>query len=96
MQVSFRKVVLGSLAAMALAVPSFAEIKVGVIDYGRLLNESPQAKALTEALDAEFNPRYQQLVTQDKARALFRKVVDECPAAFEYARDAARWVRDNP
>ena len=48
MQVSFRKIVLGSIAAVTLAVPSFAEIKVGVIDYGRLLNESPQAKALTD------------------------------------------------
>jgi outer membrane protein len=65
-QVSFRKVLLGSLLASAMAVPAMAE-KIGVVDYGRIINESPQAKALTEALDAEFNPRYQQLVSQDKA-----------------------------
>ncbi len=99
MQVSFRKVVLGSLAAMALAVPSFAEIKVGVIDYGRLLNESPQAKALTEALDAEFNPRYQQLVTQDKAlkakaeklqKDLATMTADQRSKAEKEIRDSAR------
>jgi len=66
-QVSFRKILLGSVAAALLAVPALAEVKVGVIDYGRLLKESPQVKQLSDALDAEFNPRYQQLVTQDRA-----------------------------
>src|SRR6185312_9231272 len=66
-QVSFRKVFLGSLLAAMLAVPAMAEQKIGVVDYGRLINESPQAKALSDALEAEFNPRYKQLVEQDKA-----------------------------
>jgi outer membrane protein len=66
-QVSFRKILLGSVLAATLAVPALAEVKVGVVDYGRLLKESPQVKALSDSLDAEFNPRYQQLVTQDKA-----------------------------
>ena len=99
MQVSFRKVVLGSLAALTLAAPSFAEIKVGVVDYGRLLNESPQAKSLTEALDAEFNPRYQQLVTQDKAlkakaeklqKDLATMTADQRSKAEKEIRDSAR------
>ena len=51
----------------SLAVPALAEVKVGVVDYGRLLKESPQVKVLSDQLDAEFNPRYQQLVTQDRA-----------------------------
>lgn len=66
MQVSFRKVLMGSLVAAMLAAPAMAE-KIGVVDYGRLINESPQAKALTDALEAEFGPRYAQLVSQDKA-----------------------------
>jgi outer membrane protein len=66
-QVSFRKVLLGSLAAAAFAIPASADIKVGVVEYQRLLSESPQAKTLTEALEGEFGPRYQQLVTQDRA-----------------------------
>ena len=99
MQVSFRKIVLGSVAAVTLAVPSLAEIKVGVIDYGRLLNESPQAKALTESLDAEFNPRYQQLVTQDRAlkakaeklqKDLATMTADQRSKAEKEIRDSAR------
>ena len=50
-----------------LAAPAMAEIKVGVIDYARLLDESPQAKVVTEALRAEFGPRLQQLQTQEAA-----------------------------
>jgi len=65
-QVSLRKVLIGSAAAMALAAPAMAQ-KIGVVDYGRLISESPQAKTLTEQLEAEFSPRYAQLVSQDKA-----------------------------
>ena len=67
MQVSFRKILLGSLAATAFALPAVAEIKVGVVDYARLFEESPQAKVVQESLRAEFGPRLQQLVTQENA-----------------------------
>ena len=67
MQVSFRKLLLGSLAAVAFAVPAMAEIKVGVINYARLFEESPQAKVVRESLQAEFGPRLQQLVTQENS-----------------------------
>jgi len=67
-QVSFRKILLGSLAATVLAMPAMAaELKIGVIDYARLFDESPQAKVVREALQAEFGPRLQQLVTQENA-----------------------------
>ena len=66
MQVSFRKVLLGSLAALVLGSPAMAE-KIGVVEYGRLINDSPQAKVLSDALEAEFNPRVQQLISQEKA-----------------------------
>ena len=67
MQVSFRKLLLGSLAVVAMAVPAAAEIKVGVINYARLFEESPQAKVVRDSLQAEFGPRLQQLVTQENA-----------------------------
>ena len=68
MQVSFRKILLGSLAATAFALPAVsAEIKIGVVDYQRLFEESPQAKVVREGLQAEFGPRLQQLVTQENA-----------------------------
>jgi len=66
-QVSFRKLLLGSLAVVAMAVPAAAEIKVGVINYARLFEESPQAKVVRDSLQAEFGPRLQQLVTQENA-----------------------------
>ncbi len=67
MQVSFRKIFWGVLAAGSLAMPAAAEIKVGVIDYASLLENSPQAKVVQEALRAEFGPRLQQLAAQEQA-----------------------------
>jgi outer membrane protein len=65
-QVPFRKILLGALASAALSVPAMAEIKIGVVDYARLLEQSPQAKALQDSLKNEFGPRYQQLLAQDQ------------------------------
>lgn len=55
------------MACVAFAMPAAAEIKVGVINYARLLEESPQAKQVRDNLQAEFGPRLQQLVTQENA-----------------------------
>jgi outer membrane protein len=66
-QVSFRKLLLGSVAAIAIAAPVSAEIKVGVVQLDRLFEDSPQAKVVRESLNAEFAPRLQQLVTQENA-----------------------------
>ena len=44
-----------------------AEIKIGVVDYARLFEESPQAKVVQDALHAEFGPRCQQLVAQENS-----------------------------
>jgi outer membrane protein len=66
-QVSLRKFLLGTLVTVAMAVPAVAEIKIGVVDYARLLEQSPQAKALQDSLKNEFGPRYQQLLAQDQA-----------------------------
>jgi len=71
-QVSLRKILVGTLASAALSVPAIAEVKIGVVDYARLIEQSPQAKALQDSLKNEFGPRYQQLLAQDqqlKARA---------------------------
>ncbi|HET9865055.1 MAG TPA: OmpH family outer membrane protein [Steroidobacteraceae bacterium] len=67
MQFSFRKILLGSLVAATFAVPAMAEIKIGVVDYARLFEDSPQAKVVRENLQAEFAPRLQQLVAQENA-----------------------------
>jgi len=99
-QVSFRKVILGSLAAMAFAFPAMsAEIKIGVVDYARLFEESPQAKVVRDALQAEFGPRLQQIVTQEttlkqRGEKLQKDVAtmtpDQRSKAEKDLRDAAR------
>lgn len=67
MQVSIRKILIGVAMATAFAAPVMAEVKIGVVDYARLFEESPQAKALKDALTAEFSPRLQALVNQEQA-----------------------------
>ncbi|HUQ09582.1 MAG TPA: OmpH family outer membrane protein [Steroidobacteraceae bacterium] len=67
MQVSFRKILVGVVIAASFAAPAMAEVKIGVVDYARLFDESPQAKALKEALNAEFGPRVQKLVADEQA-----------------------------
>jgi outer membrane protein len=39
---------------------------VGVVNFGRLLEESPQAKAAQAALEAEFMPRQRDVAAQQK------------------------------
>lgn len=46
------------------AAPAWAELKIGVVDYGRLAEESPQAKAALESIRAEFTPRQRDLQNQ--------------------------------
>lgn len=52
--------VLTLLAAM-FAVPAWAETKIAVVDYGRLVEESPQAKVAMEGIRAEFTPKQREL-----------------------------------
>jgi outer membrane protein len=48
-------------AALAAMAPAAAETKIGVVDYGRLMEESPQAKAALDAIRAEFAPKQRDL-----------------------------------
>jgi outer membrane protein len=43
-----------------------AEMKIGVVQFGKLADDSPQAKALSAALEREFGQRNRELVQQDK------------------------------
>jgi outer membrane protein len=52
-------------AAGALAtLPAWAEIKLAVVDFQRLAQESPQGKAVMDAMRAEFAPRERTLQAQ--------------------------------
>jgi outer membrane protein len=55
-------------AGAALAVlPAWADPKIGVVDPQRLLEESPQGKAMMESMRAEFAPRERTLQAQQQA-----------------------------
>jgi outer membrane protein len=53
-------IVLGAPAA------AYAEAKIGVVNFARLAEESPQAKALQASLEREFGTRQRELVQQQK------------------------------
>ena len=53
----------GALAAL----PAWADPKIGVVDPQRLLEESPQGKAMLDAMRTEFAPRERTLQAQQQA-----------------------------
>jgi outer membrane protein len=59
-----------SLAVLAASIAPFgaalAETKVGVVNITRLLQESPQAQAASQALENEFAGRRRELESQQK------------------------------
>ena len=59
-----RSLILGSAATMFLAAtPAWAELKIGYVNYSALLQESPDAKTIADALRNEFLPRQRELQT---------------------------------
>ena len=57
------------------ALPSFADPKIGVVDAQRLLEESPQGKAMLESMRSEFAPRERTLqATQQSLKAKQEKL----------------------
>ena len=61
--------VAGLLAfAAATIAPAQADIKIGVVNAARLLQESPQAKTVQDALRAEFAPKQRELAGQQARR----------------------------
>ena len=63
------KVVVWAMAAGAAlaALPAWAEPKIGIVDAQRLMEESPQGKAVSEAMRNEFAPRQRTLQAQEQA-----------------------------
>ena len=61
------KVAMWALAAgAALTLPAWADPKIGVVDAQRLLEESPQGKAMLESMRSEFAPRQRTLQAQQQ------------------------------
>jgi outer membrane protein len=57
---------LAACLALAAAGSSAQALKIGFVNFGRLLEESPQAKAAQAALEAEFLPRQRDVAAQRK------------------------------
>ena len=54
-------------AGLLAVVPAWADPKIGVVDPQRLLQESPQGKAVQDSMRAEFAPRERTLQAQAQA-----------------------------
>jgi outer membrane protein len=67
---SFRRWVVvasGVVALAAAAAPAWADLKIGVVNYAKLMQESPQAKAAQDALRGEFAGKQKDLQTQQQS-----------------------------
>jgi len=53
--------------SMAAVAPANAELKIGVVNATKLMQEAPQAKAVTEALRNEFAGKQRELTAQQAA-----------------------------
>jgi outer membrane protein len=51
-------------AGALVTLPAWADVKIAVVDFQRLAQESPQGKAVMEAMRAEFAPRERTLQAQ--------------------------------
>src|SRR3984957_2302370 len=59
-----RSLILGSAATLVLAgAPAWAELKIVYVNYSALLQDSPDAKVIADALKNDFLPRTCELQT---------------------------------
>jgi outer membrane protein len=88
-----------ALAAGLVQAQAQTDLKIGVVSYNRLLQESPQAKKTMEALRVEFAPKQQDLVKLNaslkaKADALEKNratmTADQVTKAEKELRDGQR------
>jgi len=85
------KVAVWAMAAGALvALPAWADPKIGIVDAQRLLEESPQGKAVQESMRAEFAPRQRTLQAQEQTlKAKFEKLQKDGATMTEDQRQKA-------
>jgi outer membrane protein len=84
-----------SLLAVGLVlgapVAAYAEAKIGVVNFARLAEESPQAKALQASLEREFGARQRELVqTQKDLKAKEEKLQRDGAVMAEAERSKAQ------
>ena len=73
-----RSLILGSAATLVLAAaPAYAELKIGYVNYNALLQDSPDAKVIADALKNEFLPRTRELQTLQQSLKAQRGQADQ-------------------
>ena len=97
MRSSLKAMVPAMVAVAALmAAPAMAEIKIGVLDFGRLMDESPQGKSLIESLRTEAATKQREL--QGQAASLQTKrdklVKDRATMTADQISRAEKELRD--
>jgi outer membrane protein len=84
------------LCGLVISGPASAEIKMGVVNFQKLLEDAPQTKTAMQALENEFAPRRRELLTmQNDLKARDEKLQKEGAVMAEADRaKAEKTLRD--
>jgi outer membrane protein len=84
------------LCGLVISGPASAEIKMGVVNFQKLLEDAPQTKTAMQALENEFAPRRRELLTmQNDLKARDDKLQKEGAVMAEADRaKAEKTLRD--
>jgi outer membrane protein len=81
------------LCGLMMSGPASAEIKMGVVNFQKLLEDAPQTKTAMQALENEFAPRRRELLTmQNDLKARDEKLQKEGAVMSETDRAKAEKV----
>ena len=85
-----------SLCGLMVSQQASAEIKIGYVDFQKLMTEAPQVKSAMQALQNEFGPRQRELVAmQNDLKARDEKLAKEGAIMAEADRaKAEKTLRD--
>lgn len=92
----FMAMVVCSVVAAGTTTAMAAELKIGAVDFNRVLEESPQYKAAAETLNKEFAPAQQEIQAQNKELRSLQEKLQRDSAVMSGADRASleRRVRD--
>ena len=89
-------ITVAAVAAVASSAATAQDLKIGVINVARLIEQSPQAESVTKALQEEFGPRQRDITAmQTKLRTDTEKFQRDSPVMAEAERlTLERQIRD--
>ncbi len=89
-------IVVAGLSLLLSAQAFAAELKVGVVNMGKLLKEAPQAQAASKSLSDEFEPRKRQLMNQQQKLDALQGKLDKDGAVMSESerQDTQRQIQD--